>query len=482
MKNTSHIIPTIISYFFILLLVYASVSKLMDFENFQVQLAQSPLLHDYAIFVSYAVIMTELLLVAFLAIPNVRWIGLFCSLGLMSAFTAYIYLILHFSDSVPCSCGGILEKMDWNDHLVFNILCVLLAIIAILVNRKGITNKKKAAGFISMAIALPLLLLSLIFYPYIITNQGNFTRRIVYPLKGQQRILEFPTNNYYFAGNYGDTLFVGHRKTPLLLSTIPPDFNSIHVDTIKLDNYKHQFVSVTINVSYPYFSVSDGKVPVIFEGKLPSLEAYDTGINRLYFSRLYMLEPKQYLFKTMLVKTKESELGILNSISKEYFINPQVLQTKADGVFDTDGNITIDRQNKKIIYTHLYRNEVITTNFDLGNISRNRTIDSLSQAIIETKTLKNGQTKLLKSPTEINLMQTVSDNKFYNLSQMRGKNESFWDFRNNDVIDVYDSSTKKYLYSFYIENEEGIKIKSILATKHYFYVLSGNHITRYAFK
>lgn len=39
-----------------LLFMYAAMSKMLDFENFQVQLAQSPLLSAYAGFVSYAVI------------------------------------------------------------------------------------------------------------------------------------------------------------------------------------------------------------------------------------------------------------------------------------------------------------------------------------------------------------------------------------------------------------------------------------------
>jgi len=89
---------------------------------------------------------------------------------------------------------------------------------------------------------------------------------------------------------------------------------------------------------------------------------------------------------------------------------------------------------------------------------------------------------LLKAPLEINLAQTIFNNKFYNVSKVRGKDESFMEFRKKDVIDVYDSQTKKYLYSFYIKNKTGVKIKGILSTKHYLYVLSGNQISRYTFK
>lgn len=480
MKKRFHIIVAIISYFFILLFVYASISKLTDFETFQIQLAQSPLFGDVAVIVSYAVIALELVIVFLLFFQQSRLLGLYASLAIMSAFTFYIYLIINFSDSIPCSCGGLLEKMNWDEHLLFNSLCVMLALIAIVTT--GTENKKKLVVFLSLTIILPIVFISILFYPHINDNQGNFTRKIVNPLETENKILEFPMNNYYFAGNHGDTLFLANRKTPLLFLTISPDFNTVKVDTIKLDHYHHQFVSVSINVVYPYFSVSDGKVPVVFEGKLPSLKAYDTGINRLFFSSFYMLASQHYLFRTTLVKTKENELGILNTTTQEYQVFPNVLQTKVDGVFDTDGSITIDRQNRQIIYTHFYRNEIITTDFGMRNIQRTRTLDSLSHTMIETKTLKNGQTKLVRSPSIINAAQTVYNNKFYNVSNMRGNNESFYDFRNNDAVDVYDASAKKYLHSFYIKNEKRIQIKSILSTKHYLYVLSGNTITRYTFK
>ncbi|MEJ0031509.1 MAG: MauE/DoxX family redox-associated membrane protein [Bacteroidota bacterium] len=39
----------------------------------------------------------------------------------MVMFTAYIVVITRFSEYTPCSCGGVLEKMSWDQHLVFNI-------------------------------------------------------------------------------------------------------------------------------------------------------------------------------------------------------------------------------------------------------------------------------------------------------------------------------------------------------------------------
>jgi len=63
LKNT---LVIIICYLYVLLFVYAAVSKLLDFNTFQVQLGQSPLLSAFAGWVSWAVVLSELLIAGLL--------------------------------------------------------------------------------------------------------------------------------------------------------------------------------------------------------------------------------------------------------------------------------------------------------------------------------------------------------------------------------------------------------------------------------
>ncbi|MCL6460328.1 MAG: hypothetical protein I4O51_00450, partial [Flavobacterium micromati] len=86
----------IISYLFILLFVYSAVSKVLDFQNFQVQLAQSPLLTAFTTFISYAVLIVEFTIALLLSIPKTRTIALYLAFGLMFQFTLYIYIILNY--------------------------------------------------------------------------------------------------------------------------------------------------------------------------------------------------------------------------------------------------------------------------------------------------------------------------------------------------------------------------------------------------
>lgn len=127
-----NIVVDIICLLFVLLFVYAATSKLFDFENFKIQLGQSPLLGAVANWISITVPVLEIIIAASLLLKRIRLLGLYACYLLMIMFTAYIYIILNYSAFVPCSCGGILEKMTWEEHLIFNMCFIILAIIGIL--------------------------------------------------------------------------------------------------------------------------------------------------------------------------------------------------------------------------------------------------------------------------------------------------------------------------------------------------------------
>ncbi len=133
------LITEIVSTLFILLFVYAAVSKLLDFQKFRVQVGQSPILTSLGNWIVIVVPSIEILISIGLMFTKLRLKAMYGSLILMTIFTTYIVFILNFSPYVPCSCGGILDKMGWKEHLIFNLGFVLLAIFGILL----LENKKQ---------------------------------------------------------------------------------------------------------------------------------------------------------------------------------------------------------------------------------------------------------------------------------------------------------------------------------------------------
>jgi hypothetical protein len=133
MKSVSFWIETI-CVFLIILWTYASFSKLLDYQTFSVQLGQSPLIGDLAPWVAFGIPVLEIILAVSLAFQKTRQKSLYASFILMTVFTTYIFVITNYSDYVPCSCGGILEKMTWATHFWFNIIVTAFIAFAIILS------------------------------------------------------------------------------------------------------------------------------------------------------------------------------------------------------------------------------------------------------------------------------------------------------------------------------------------------------------
>lgn len=125
------ILLEVICFLLVVLFTYAAASKLFDYEKFVVQIEQSPLLTGLGNFVPWLVISFEFLVSIFLLVSRFRLYALFGSLSLMTLFTSYIVAILNFSSFVPCSCGGVLEKLGWTEHLILNSLFIVLSVLGI---------------------------------------------------------------------------------------------------------------------------------------------------------------------------------------------------------------------------------------------------------------------------------------------------------------------------------------------------------------
>ncbi|TWV91985.1 MauE/DoxX family redox-associated membrane protein [Chitinophaga pinensis] len=114
---------------FILLFVYTAVSKFLDYENFRAVIGQSPLLTRFAPVLAIVVPVAEIVIALMLVLPKYRRAGLYASFAIMMLFTTYIIVLMTLAEKIPCSCGGVISRMTWTQHLYFNIFFVLLALL-----------------------------------------------------------------------------------------------------------------------------------------------------------------------------------------------------------------------------------------------------------------------------------------------------------------------------------------------------------------
>jgi len=125
-----------IAFFFILLFLYTATSKLFDWHTFREELQSSPLVGNFAGVLVWLVPVLEIVLAITLFVPTWKLYGLYATFILMVLFTAYVFAILLIDNQLSCSCGGIIENLPPDRHIIFNAICVLLAGLAILIYRR----------------------------------------------------------------------------------------------------------------------------------------------------------------------------------------------------------------------------------------------------------------------------------------------------------------------------------------------------------
>lgn len=127
-----HSVLTIVTALLIMLFSYTSISKLAALQIFHSQLAMQPI-PGWAIRPLVLLIpITELVVTGLLLIKTVRLYGLYMSAALMAVFTGYMAVVVGgFFKKTPCSCGGVLQQMGFEAHLVFNAFFLTITLIGI---------------------------------------------------------------------------------------------------------------------------------------------------------------------------------------------------------------------------------------------------------------------------------------------------------------------------------------------------------------
>jgi hypothetical protein len=125
----------------VFLFAYAAISKLLDYSTFHAQLSQSPYITRFSNLIAWTLPVVELIVAVSFAFSHLRLFAFYAALFLLSLFTAYLVAMLNFSYYIPCSCGGLLSSLSWKEHILFNIVFILLSLTGIHLSVNEHVNK-----------------------------------------------------------------------------------------------------------------------------------------------------------------------------------------------------------------------------------------------------------------------------------------------------------------------------------------------------
>lgn len=481
----------VICLLYVLLFTYAAASKLLDFENFRIQLAQSPLLSAFAGIVSWSVILIELIIALILAFKRFRIFGLYASFTLMMMFSSYIYMILNYSSSIPCSCGGILEKMSWKQHLYFNVFFVFLTLVAILIlsekkeehKLKRNILKDRTISCISLT-ACTVMALGIVIFLFlksenIMKYNNSFIRRYS---KGNDKVYEADLrfNSFYIAGVFNNKIYLGNTTAPLLVTVL---------DTMLVSAVQNKIIvkdtsltkGVQLRVNFESFYLIDGNVGSILKGSVSNWNAELIWSGKIRFTQPQVVDSLNISIRTVDLKNNESEIAALNLGSSPHInLHADLLQKQVDGMFDVDGKLYYDPIGKRHAYVYYYRNEFIIADQSLKLLFRKNTIDTISPEKIKIAYLKDRKEKRLAvSPLIINKSASVYQNLLFINSPIKGRYEDHRIWDQASIIDVYNLNNKSYVSSFNVYHIKDQKLKSFYVKDDRFYGIIGNYLAVY---
>jgi len=128
MTMKKELIYELITGLLVLLFLYTGLSKILDFQNFEVSMRFQHMPAWLTLPMIYLLPGSEILTAGLLVSDKTRVLGLYLFLGMMIGFSLYVgAALLHWFPKAPCPCGGVIKSLGWSPHLLLNILFVALA-------------------------------------------------------------------------------------------------------------------------------------------------------------------------------------------------------------------------------------------------------------------------------------------------------------------------------------------------------------------
>ncbi|MEC7784436.1 MAG: MauE/DoxX family redox-associated membrane protein [Bacteroidota bacterium] len=472
-----------IEYLFVVLWVYAATAKLLNSEAFSIQLGQSPLLSAYAGILVWLVPLSEYVLSTLLLFPKTKTIGLYGSLCLMTAFTTYIIIILNYADFVPCSCGGILEALSWTEHLLFNIACILLALIALLLISKLATDSSmtsfawRTGGILILAALSVVLLYSN--SEQLIHHENPFIRRYSHGVQ-QIKSIDLRSASYYLAGLDIDTVYLGNFNTPLKMGIVYLNKDSLSIQNLEVSEADLPSTAVQLRVRTPHFYLIDGQISRVLQGNLNHWYTSKRWDGTRAFSNYALIDASNVIARAFEPQTGQLELVKISfgdSLSVRSFTG--VLQKQIDGYFDIDGHLSFNSNSGNWVYTYNYRNNFLVLDTNLNLEYTGHTLDTITRVQLRIDSIsKPGQHKLTGSVL-VNAGSYASGGLLYVHSKVKGYYEPAKTWDQTETIDVYDLKDGSYRSSFYVYPLKEQRLARFFVSAGRFYGFIGDQLAIY---
>jgi hypothetical protein len=316
------------------------------------------------------------------------------------------------------------------------------------------------------------------------SQRGSFLRKFVGHVLFNRDTIDLKYNSYYFAGATHNNIYFGNHQVPrhmVKFNLATADTQHIILTIKGLDFTKVYYCQVSVDS--PYFYFMTGSVPALFRGEIGKWTASRYMYDSTYFNKAIPISNSSIALRTISRKTNDFALGKQQQADTPHvFLNHDLLVKQVDGRFCVDGHLAFNKNAGRIAYTYYYRNQFMIMDTSLNLLFKGNTIDTISQAKINVATIDSEESKALDGlPPLVNIRSFLSDDFLFVHSPRMARNEREKDFNGASVFDVYSVIDGRYVASFYIYDNERIKVNQIYIRNKKLYAIFHPKVVIYDF-
>lgn len=308
-----------------------------------------------------------------------------------------------------------------------------------------------------LVVAGLMIALALTLVPEKINANGGFKRNYARSPIVTADTIDLTFDSYYIAGQTGHSLFLGNLVAPgqiICVNVFSGDTSHI---IVSVDNPKKiALQSVKCRVDSPRFYLSDGTVPVIFEGDLTARIATQSDLPVPYFLDMEPMGIDRFAFRS---------LGA-DGIAKLVYVNRHeafiagILSKQVDGIFCTSGMMAYSKQRAELTYVHFYHNRILVMDTCLRIIRISHTIDTIAVAKISIGSTSDGSFSTFSKPAVlVNRQSSIFDKHLVVNSKILADAETSAHLSEGCNFDWYNMVDGSYLYTTYVPHYLGEEAK-----------------------
>ncbi|WP_126248165.1 hypothetical protein [Chitinophaga rhizosphaerae] len=279
-------------------------------------------------------------------------------------------------------------------------------------------------------------------------ENNGFDRRLIGEIVNPEVEKSLGEHITTISGNTNTSLFLSGKSPQWVLKY---DYNFNVLDTLVFGvSAGEDFVSPNTFVDSPNVYMYVVSYAYLLKGNFSTSVMDSVKLESELITRMVQLSEDKLVIRSIDDSQTKQIFQVIDAKSGRSIHKAQVVGAQQYGGFDSDGILKFDKSTNRLYFVQMFQNSIYCLDTALNLVYKNHTIDTtLTNKVIIDLVNEGGTTKVMatRPRSVVNKHVAVGNNNIYVISGLRADNESLSEFIKYLSIDMYETSTGRYLGS-----------------------------------